>query len=155
MEKTTMTDAPKTLEQSKTAPQPGVKSLDQIKAEQEQRNRDRAAASQGIDPKTGEPRKAPAAPAPNTAQTQADIDAEAKRQNVKTNVVDPVKQAAVQDKAMAARNEANEAGHDINQQKIHDQAVKAQEGKLPPHIGKARDLNTPIIDPKTGAKTWA
>lgn len=128
------------------------------------------------DPKAADPKaaaqktldqsKGPGAHQPRTLdQIQADIEARKARENPridpltgnlqKPNVVQPEKTAAVQQKVADDRNAHNEAGQAVLNEKAEREAEIAHSRKpRNPHIGKQRDVNTPIIDPVTGAKTW-
>lgn len=151
--------APKTLDQSKPmGQQHKPKTLDEIAAEQHARE----VAAGKIDPKTGDlakpdPHLIAGKEAPSTVgQKPADAEAEAARENpVSKNVVDPAKTAAIQDKVLAQRSEANAAGQEVLNKKAEADAEKAHSSKpRNPNIGHERNTTTPIIDPKTGAKTW-
>lgn len=143
---------PKTLDQSKGPGAHAPKTLDQIQKDIEARR----VANTQADPKTGNVTQP--APAQNTRQTAEDVKAEqARANNVTTNVVTAEKTAAIQDKVAADRNAANEAGHAVNMKKAEEDAKRAHDNTARnpnPNLGKQRDVNTPVIDPKTGAKHW-
>lgn len=136
-------------------PQHKPKTLDQIAAEQHERD----VAKGTIDPKTGD--LATNKPAvdqtihANPAQKPADAHAEAARaNNVTKNEVDPVKTAEIQDKVMAARSDGNAAGQAVLNEKAEKDAEKAHNSKPKnPNIGKERNTTTPVIDAQ-GNKTW-
>lgn len=68
---------------------------------------------------------------------------------------DTLRQHDQLDEAKDRLNEHNEPGHAKNMARIEDEAERAQDAtKRTVPTGKEDNRNTPIVDPKTGAKRW-
>lgn len=106
-----------------------------------------AADGNHIDPKTGNVVPSAAKGQPGTAHVVQGISTDAGKIAQHDQIMQQQK----------ARDKANEEGHAKNvaaDEKAHAEgAEKAEKAGAPP-TGKQRDVNTPIIDPVTGAKKW-
>lgn len=117
--------------------------------------------------RSGEASKSPAGrerfedkPKPDTDAADLNPDAAASTVGHAGAIVDRSDRIAAQreraEADLAKLSEHNAEGHEKNMRKIEAQAEVAQsvEEKTGPATGKEVNHNTPIIDPKTGAKTW-